>query len=117
MAYFKINGVDYSQYVNKLTIQTNHVYNARTNAAGDKKVKYINSKKIITVGIIALNEGITAELLKVLNQFQMEVEFRDPETKTLKTADCIIPKNSIEYYTIQADNVKTKAYILTFEEL
>lgn len=117
MAYFKVNNVDYSQYVNKLTIQTSHVYNARTNASGDKKVKYVNSKKVITVGIIALNEDVASNLLKVFNAFQMDVTIRDPETKTLKTYDCILPKSSIEYYTIQADNVKTKAYILTFEEL
>ena len=123
MAYFKIKNnttnefVDVSIYVNKLNIQTNHVYSARTNASGNTSVKLINSKKVITVGIIALDEAITAELVKLFNQFQMTVEFRDPETKELKTANCILPKNSIEYYTIQADTVKTKAYTLTFEEL
>lgn len=117
MTYFKINNVDFSQYVNKLNIQTNHVYNARTNAAGDKKVKLINTKHIIAVGIIPLSEESNAELMTLLNQFQMTISYRDPETKALVEADCILPKNNIEYYTIQADKVVTKAYTLTFEEL
>jgi hypothetical protein len=117
MAYFKINSIDFSQYVNKLNIQTNHIYNARTNASGNTSVKLINSKKIITVGIIPLNAAVNKDLVELLNTFKMKVEFLDPETNELKTANCILPKNSIDYYTIQADKVQTKAYILTFEEL
>jgi hypothetical protein len=117
MAYFKINGIDYSQYVNKLNIQTNHIYNARTNASGNTSVKLINSKKIINVGIIPLDATVNASLVSVLNTFKVTIEFLDPATGELGHAICIIPKNSIDYYTIQADNVKTKAYTLTFEEL
>lgn len=117
MAYFKINGVDFSQYVNKLIVQTNHIYNARTNASGNTSVKLINSKKVINVGIIPLNAETNADLVAILNTFKVTVEFLDPATGELGQAICIIPKNSIEYYTIQADNVKTKAYVLAFEEL
>jgi hypothetical protein len=117
MAYFKINGIDFSQYVNKLNIQTNHIYNARTNASGNTSVKLINSKKIITVGIIPLNADVNKDLVEILNTFRMTVDFLDPATGELGSADCIIPKNSIDYYTIQADKVQTKAYTLTFEEL
>lgn len=117
MAYFKINGIDFSQYVNKLNIQTNHIYNARTNASGNTSVKLINSKKVITVGIIPLNADVNKDLVEVLNTFRMTVDFLDPATGELGRADCILPKNSIDYYTIQADKVQTKAYIITFEQL
>lgn len=117
MAYFKINGVDFSQYVNKLTVQTNHIYNARTNASGNTSVKLINSKKVITVGIIPLDAAVNSRLVAMLNNFKMTVEFLDPETNQLGTANCIIPKNAIDYYTVQADRVLVKAYTLTFEEL
>lgn len=117
MAYFKINSIDFSQYVNKLNIQTNHIYNARTNASGNTSVKLINSKKVITVGIIPLNAAVNKDLVELLNTFKMTVEFLDPSTGELGRANCILPKNSIDYYTIQADKVQTKAYILTFEEL
>ena len=123
MTYFKIKNntnnefVDVSHYVNKLNIQTNHVYKAATNAAGNTNVRYVTSKRIITVGIIPLTEEANAELMTLLNQFQMRISFRDPNTKALVEANCILPKNNVEYYTIQADKVLTKAYTVTFEEL
>ena len=117
MTYFKINGVDYSQYVNKLNIQTNHMYNARTNASGDTAVKYINSKHIITVGIIPLDSTITRNLITAINEFKVTISYMDPATSELRNAICIIPKNNVEYYTVRADKILTKAYTLTFEEL
>lgn len=117
MAYLKINDVDYSKYVNKLSIQTNHLYNARVNSVGTKYVKYINSKKVITVGIIALSGEVAAAIQAAVNQFSVSVSYRDPETQELVTKSCIVPKNTLEYYTVQAGNVLTKAFILTFEEL
>ena len=118
MAYFKINEIDFSQYVNKLSIQTNHIYKSSTNAAGNTSVRYINSKKVITVGIIPLDADVNKDLVRLLDTFKMAIEYRDPKYPTLtRTAICILPKHNIEYYTIQADKVQTKAYILTFEEL
>lgn len=117
MAYFKINGVDLSPYVNKLSIQTNKIYNSRTNAKGDTVVKYINSKRIINVGIVALNEDVASTIANAIEDFQVTISFRDPLTKNLSDANCIIPKNNIEYYTIRADKVQTKAFVLMFEEL
>jgi hypothetical protein len=126
MAYFRIHTttedltteiVDFSQYVNKLSIQTNHIYKSSTNASGNTSVRYINSKKVITVGIIPLNASVNKDLLEVLNSFKLRVEYLDPVTGELERAVCILPKHNIEYYTIQADKVQTKAYILTFEEL
>ena len=96
MTYFKINNVDFSQYVNKLNVQTNHVYNARTNASGNTSVKLINSKKIINVGIIPLDAAVNARLVTQLNKFKVTVGFLDPATNTLKEATCIIPKNNID---------------------
>ena len=47
MAYFKINGVDYSMYVNALKVSRECNYNAQTNANGDTVVDYINTKRNI----------------------------------------------------------------------
>ena len=117
MTYFKINEVDFSTYVNKLEIQTMHIYNSRTNASGNKVVKYINTKKIVNVGIIPLSESITSSLLTEINKFTVSVSYRDPETQALETIDCIIPKSNISYNAIRADKVLTNAYVLSFEEL
>lgn len=117
MTYFKINGYDFSQYVNKLEVQTNHMYNAKTNAMGNTAVKYITSKKVITVGIIPLNESSLRSLVKELNRFQVTLSYRDPETGSLDTTKCIVPTNNISYYSIRADKVQTKAFNIVFEEL
>ena len=54
MAYFKINDIDFSDYVNELKINKSANYNVQTNAAGDSVVDYINKKRTIEVGIIPL---------------------------------------------------------------
>ena len=117
MTYFKINEYDFSQYVNKLEIQTKHMYNAKTNANGDTAVKYIASKKVITVGIIPLDESSLKSLVREINKFQVSISYRDPETGSINSTTCIIPTNNIAYYTIRADKVQTKAFNLAFEEL
>lgn len=117
MAYFKINGNDYSMYVNKLIVDNKHKYTARENASGNLMVKYITKKRNVQVGIIPLDATSLSSLVADINRFQVEIEFLNPETQALEKIDCIIPGNSIEYYTIQAGNTKAKAFNITCEEL
>lgn len=118
MAYFKIDGVDYSMYVNQLRINKNSVYNAQTNAAGNSVVDYINSKREIEVGIIPLNGATMAQLQTAIDAFNVSISFRNPKTGELEEdVNCIIPENGIEYYTIQADKVMYNAFTLKFIEL
>lgn len=119
MAYFKINGTDYSRYVNKLLIDTKHKYTARENASGNLMVKYITKKHNIQVGIVPLDAAALRSLESELSggSFEKNITYLDPETNSLKTINCIIPIHSIEYYTIQADKVMTKAFTFTCEEL
>lgn len=118
MAYFKIGENDYSQYVNKLKITTKSKYNSQTNAAGDTVVDYLNKKRTIDVGIIPLDSDIMSQLQTDLNAFSVSVSVRNPETNELEEGiSCIIPSSGIEYYTIQIDKVKYKAFTLSFTEL
>ena len=117
MAYFKLNGNDYSQYVNKLTIDNKHKYTARENASGNLMVKYITKKRNVNVGIIPLNATTLKSLMNDLNKFQVKVEFLNPDTNALEMINAIIPVNSVEYYTIQAGKTLTKAFTFTCEEL
>ena len=118
MAYFKINDVDYSMYVNELNIKKAHNYNAQTNAAGDSVVDYINSKRKIKVGIIALNDTVMPQILDAIDNFNVSISFRNPKTNALEeNVNCIIPDNEVEYYTIQADKVMYNGFNLTFTEL
>lgn len=118
MAYFKINGTDYSMYVNKLKVAREHIYKAQTNASGNTLVKYVNTKRIIEVGIIPLDSASMASLQADINEFKVNVSYLDPETGALEEGvACIIPHNSVDYYTIQAGNTKFKAFSLEFKEL
>lgn len=116
MAYFKIGKTDFSSIVNELNINNTSNYNSQTNAAGDTVVDYINTKRIIEVGIIPLDDTAMAELQTAINDFDVMISFRNPRTNQLETIFCIIPESGIEYYTIQANKVMYKAFKLKFIE-
>ena len=119
VTYFKINGTDYSKYVNKLKVAREHIYKGMTNAAGNLLVKYVNTKRIIEVGIIPLDSTTMKQLQTDINKFKVTVSYLDPETGALvENVSCIIPHNSVDYYTVQgADNTSFKAFSLEFKEL
>lgn len=118
MAYFKIDGVDFSTYVNELKIKKNFNYNAQSNANGDMVVDKINSKREIEVGIIPLTDEAMVALQVAINAFNVSISFRNPMTNELEeNVNCIIPSSGVEYYTIRADKVMFNAFSLTFTEL
>lgn len=118
MAYFMINGNDYSMYVNELKVTRNVNYNAQTNAAGNTVVDYIGAKRIIEVGIIPLNDAAMVALMGDIEAFGVSISFRNPVTGALEeNVSCIIPSDGVEYYTIQANNVMYKAFSIEIKEL
>lgn len=118
MAYFKINDVDFSMYVNKLKVAREHIYKGMTNASGNTLVKYVNTKRIIEVGIIPLDDIAMQDLQTAINEFKVTISYRDPLTNDLEEdVQCIIPTNSVDYYTIQANNVLFQAFTLQIKEL
>ena len=118
MAYFKIGDVDFSAYVNALKITNSNNYTALTNANGDTVVDYINSKRTFEVGIIPPDDTAMAALQNAIDDFNVSISFRNPKTNVLETdVDCIIPTETVEYYTIQVGKVMYKAFVLQFIEL
>lgn len=117
MAYFKINGFDYSKYVSALKVNKSSVYNAQTNAAGNTVVDYINSKRVIEVSIIALDNSIMPNLLGLVDGFDVNITYLNPRSNKLEEVNCIVPDDEIEYYTIQSGKVLYKAFNLKFTEL
>lgn len=118
MAYFMIDNVDFSQYVNQLTVSKEANYNAQTNAAGNSVVDFINFKHAIEVGIIPLDNEAMVALQTAINKFNVSISFRNPETGALlENVNCIIPANNVDYYTIQANKVKYNGFNLKFIEL
>lgn len=118
MAYFKIGDVDFSKCVNELKVTKNSNYNAQMNAAGNTVVDYINGKRTIEVGIIPLDDVAMTQLQAAIDAFNVSISFRNPNTNALEeNVNCIIPANTVEYYTIQANKVMFKAFTLKFTEL
>ena len=117
MVYFKIGKTDYSSYVNKLKVSTKKVYSSKTTAAGNSVVDYKNTKRVIDVGFIPLNDDVMAELQTSIDAFVMNIHYLDPKTNILEVIECMIPTSNVEYYTIQDGKVMYKAFTLTFTEL
>lgn len=117
MEYFKINGIDFSNYVNELKVNkvTNHT--AQTNAAGNTVVDKINTKYIVTVGFIYMNETEMTELVTELDWFTITVFFKCPKTGVVKQIKTIVPEYEVEYYTIQDNKILYKPLTLEFVEL
>ena len=116
MAYFKIGSTDFSNIVNELKVDNTSNYHSQTNAAGDTVVDYINTKRIIEVGIIPLDDTDMANLQTAIKDFDVMISFRNPRTNQLETIFCIVPESGVEYYTIQAYKVMYKAFRIKFIE-
>lgn len=118
MAYFKVNGIDFSYCVKELKVNTINKYNAQTNAAGNTVVDLINKKRKIEVGIIPLDDIDMKKILAILDTFNVVISFRNPQTGVLEEGvDCIIPETDVEYYTIQINKVLYNEMNLVFTEL
>ena len=113
-----LNNNDYSKYVNKLKVDNNKTYNAQTNAAGDTVADYINTKRVIQIGIIPLNSEAMQSLQTDIDALNVSISFLNPKTGAIENnISCILPTSNIEYYTIQNNNISFKALELEFIEL
>jgi hypothetical protein len=118
MTYLTLNGIDFSAYVNDLKVTNSHRYSALTNAAGNTVVDYQNNKRILEVGIIPVDQEVMARLQEVMNSFNVTVSFRNPQTNAIEeNLNCIIPTNSVAYYTIRHDKVTYDAFVFNIQEL
>lgn len=118
MTYFKIGDTDFSMYVSDLKVKVKHNYIAQTNAAGDSVVDYISAKRTVEVGIIPIDAEAMVALQVAIQAFNVSISFFNPETNTLEeNVNCIIPSNSVEYYTIRAGKTMFEACSLKFQEL
>jgi hypothetical protein len=118
MAYFKIGDMDLSPYINSLKINRTNNFNSQTNAAGNMVVDYINSKRVIEVGIIPVDSEQMLAIQEAIYDLQVTISFRDPQTGELEEGvACILPSNDVDYYTIQSNKVMFKPFTLSFTEL
>lgn len=117
--YFKINDIDFSRYVNKLVVGTEHIYKVDTSDMGSEKITYNGIKRrTIEVGIIPLDDAVMAKLLTEVDKFWVSISYRDPKTNVMiENLACYIPNNLVDYYTIQVNKVKYRAFTLQIKEV
>lgn len=119
MAYLKLNNIDYSHIVNKLSITTKQKYTARESANGDLLVKYITAKRNIQVGLRPLEASKAQSIIAAIsgaNSMEVKVDFLDPATDSLSTAICVVPVNTVDYQSINSQGTLLKAISFTCEE-
>jgi hypothetical protein len=119
MNYFKINGNDYSMYVNKLSVARQHNATSRESATGMLLVKRKSTVRLLEVGIIPLDSTVMVRFMNDINKPNVKVSFLDPLTNTLvENMPCIIATNLVEYYTINAANgTKFRAFTISIQEV
>lgn len=117
MTYFKINGVDFSNYVSGLSITFKQNYTSDMNAGGDTMIDYINCKREIKVNIIPLNAEAMSALFNEMSVV-VPISFKNPATGQLEeNVSCLLQNIETSYYTIQDSKVLHNAFELKFAQM
>lgn len=119
MAYFKINGKDYSNLVSGLKVGYETLVSDKSgrNAAGDSVIDVVNRKIKIYVTLRHTTDAEMKDFLNALAGYVIQVAFRDSETNALNTITAYHGTPEPEYYTIQANTVIYKPMSINFIEL
>lgn len=118
MQFLMINGHDYSQYVNELSVDTHHVYKGGTRSNGREWATLQYTRSMLTVGIVPLDDDVMKRLQEDLSKFSITVSFRDPKTNALKNnVKCIVPTYHAEYYNLAGKGRMYKGFKFIIKEL
>jgi hypothetical protein len=117
--YFKINDKDYSKYVAGLKVGNEVLVsnNSGRNANGDTVIDVINRKYKVYVNFIPMYDTEMKALLASVEDYVVDISFRNPKTNALTTITTYIGTPEPEYYTIQNNKVLYKPLALNFIEL
>lgn len=119
MAYFKINGSDFSSIVSGLRVGFETLVSDQSgrNAAGDAVVDVINQKKKVYVTLRHTTDAEMKSFLNAIANYVVSVTYRNPQTGAMATITAYTGTPEPEYYTIQSDMVIYKPMQLNFIEL
>lgn len=119
MQYFKINNQDFSSLVNSLKpgFETLVSENSGRNANGDTVIDVVNKKIKLYVGLCYTTEDEMQSFLNAIENYVVDVTFRNPKTKALTTITAYTGTPEPEYFTIQDGKVLCKPMTLNFIEL
>lgn len=116
--YFKINNVDFSDYVSgmKIGYETLVSENSGRNANGDTVIDVINKKVKVYLTLRHTTNEEMNKFLAAIQDYVVSVSFLDPRTKALTTITAYTGTPEPEYYTI-SDKTIFKPLSLNFIEL
>jgi 5'-3' exonuclease len=119
MSYLMINGVDVSGLVKSLKVgyETLVSDNSGRNANGDTVIDVINKKVKLQVTFIPMESADMARLLGAIENYVINVTYRDAKTNSNKTITCYTGTPEPDYYFIHKDRVLYKEMGLNFIEL
>lgn len=119
MAYFKVNGKDFSHLVSGLKVgyETLVSDNSGRNAAGNTVIDVINRKIKVYVTLRHTTKSEMNEFLASIRDYVVNVSFLNPETNAFTTINAYTGTPEPEYYTIQAKTTIYKPMSLNFIEL
>jgi hypothetical protein len=119
MSYLIINGTDVSDLVKSLKIgyETLVSDNSGRNANGDTVIDVINTKVKIYVGFRPMESAEMDRLLSAIEDYVVDVTYRDVKTNSNKTVTCYTGTPEPDYYFIHDNRVLYKEMSLNFIQL
>lgn len=119
MAYFKVNGKDFSHIVSGLKVgrETLVSDNSGRNAAGDTVIDVVNEKYKLYVTLRHTTEQEMDAFLNAIRDYVVDVDFKNPFSSDTDTITAYTGTPEPEYYTIQDSHIIYKPMSLNFIEL
>lgn len=119
MSYLKVNGVEVSDLVKSLKVgyETLVSENSGRNANGDTVIDVINKKVKLQVIFRPMEDADMAKLLNAIENYVIDVSYRDSKTNSNKTITCYTGTPEPDYYFIHNDRVLYKEMSLNFIQL
>jgi 5'-3' exonuclease len=119
MSFLSINGTDVSNLVKSLKVgyETLVSENSGRNANGDTVIDVINKKVKLQVVFRAMEDTEMVKLLGAIEDYVVEVKYRDVKTNSIKTITCYTGTPEPDYYFIHSNRVLYKELNINFIEL
>ena len=119
MSILKITNTDVSDLVKSLKVgyETLVSDNSGRNANGDTVVDVINKKVKLQVTFRPMDDTEMAKLLSAIENYVVDVTYRDSKTNSEKTITCYTGTPEPEYYFILENRVFYKELGLNFIQL
>ena len=119
MSYLKINNTDVSDLVKSMKVgyETLVSDNSGRNANGDTVIDVINKKIKLQIIFRPMLDTEMAKLLASIENYVIDVTYRDSKTNSNKTITCYTGTPEPEYYFIHDNRVLYKEMNLNFVQL